>query len=187
MFRRRRGAVEAPPAPAATPQVAPQMAATAGNRYRMVEKIAALGDDFFIQNDRGERVFKVDGKVLRARDTLVFRDAQGNELCKIQERVARLRDSMEIEAPGGGRLAMVHKAMITPLRDRFVVNIGNGPDLEIQGNILAHEYRIGNVATVSKKWFRIRDSYGIEVAPGQDDILILAATVCIDQLTSDVR
>lgn len=152
----------------------------------MVEKLAAIGDDFFIENTRGQRVFKVDGKALRVRDTLFFRDMQGHELCKIQSRVARLRDSMEIEDPGGRRIALVQKAMISPLRDRFVVKIGDGPDLEVQGNILAHEYRIGNVATVSRKWFRIRDSYGVEVAPGQNDVLILAVTVVLDQMTSDI-
>jgi uncharacterized protein YxjI len=171
MLRRRRGEADAPAAPAAGPAAAPS---TAGNRYRMVEKLVSIGDDFFIEND--------DGKALRVRDTLVFRDMQGNEVCKIQERVARVRDSMEIEGPGGQRMAMVHKAMITPLRERFSVKVGDGPDLEIQGNILDHEYRIGNVATVSKKWFRVRDSYGIEIAPGQNDVLILAATVCIDQM-----
>jgi len=72
--------------------------------------------------------------------------------------------------------------MITPLRERFSVTVGDGPDLEIQGNLLDHEYRIGNVATVSKTWFRVRDSYGVEIAPGQNDLLILAATVCIDQM-----
>jgi uncharacterized protein YxjI len=151
----------------------------------MVEKLASIGDDFFIQNDQGQRVFKVDGKALRLRDTLMFRDLQGNEACKIQERAARVKDSMEIEGPNGQRVAMVKKAMITPLRDRFVVKVGDGPDLEVQGNMLAHEYRIGNVATVSKKWFRVRDSYGVEIAPGQNDVLILAVTVCIDQMTSD--
>jgi uncharacterized protein YxjI len=158
-------------------------AAPAVSRYRMVEKIAAVGDDFFIQNDRGQHAFKVDGKAVRLRDTLVFRDMQGNELCKIQQRIARIRDSMEVEGPNGQRVAMVKKAMVTPLRDRYVVKIGNGPDLEVQGNILDHEYRIGNVATVSKKWFRVRDSYGVEVVPGQDDLLILATTVCIDQMS----
>ena len=157
-------------------------AATASNRYRMVEKMVSFGDDFFIENEQDQRVFKVDGKALRMRETLVFRDMQGNELCKIQERVARLRDSMEIEGPGGQRIAMVHKAMITPLRERFSVQVEGGPDLEIQGNLLDHEYRIGNVATVSKKWFRVRDSYGVEIAPGQNDVLILAATVCLDQM-----
>ncbi len=188
MLRRRRGGgVAATPAPIAAPMAAPIAAATSGNRYRMVEKLASIGDDFFIQNDHGQRAFKVDGKALRMRDTLIFRDAQGNELCKIQERVARLRNSMEIEGPDGRRIAMVQKAMITPLRDRFVAKIGDGPDLDVQGNILAHEYQIGNVATVSKRWFRVRDSYGVEVAPGQNDILILAICVCIDQMSSDVR
>src|ERR671913_853323 len=173
--------------PAAAPMATTSVgAATAGNRYRMVEKLVSIGDDFFIENDQGQRVFKVDGKALRMRDTLVFRDMQGNEVCKIQERIARVRDSMEIEGPGGQRMAMVHKAMITPLRERFSVKVGDGPDLEIQGNLLDHEYRIGNVATVSKKWFRVRDSYGVEIAPGQNDLLLLAATVCIDQMSHDV-
>jgi uncharacterized protein YxjI len=152
----------------------------------MVEKLATVGDDFFIQDDRGKRVFKVDGKALRIRDTLLFRDMQGTELCKIQQRIARVRDSMEIQGPSGQQIAMVKKAMITPLRDRFVVKVGDGPDLEVQGNILDHEYRIGNVATVSRKWFRVRDSYGVEVVPEQNVALILAATVCIEQMTSDV-
>jgi uncharacterized protein YxjI len=112
---------------------------------------------------------------------------QGNEVCKIQARIARIRDSMEVEGPDGRRVAMVHKALITPLRDRYTIKVEGGPDLEVQGNILAHEYRIGNVATVSKKWFRVRDSYGVEVAPGQNDVLILAATVCIDQMSHDVH
>jgi uncharacterized protein YxjI len=185
MIRDRRlgGRAVAPPAPVADPALATSGAA---NRYRMVEKLVSIGDDFWIQNDKGQRVFKVDGKSLRVRDTLVFRDPQGNEVCKIQERLGRLRDTMEINGPSGQQMAMVKKAMISPLRDRFVVKIGNGPDLEVQGNIVSHEYRIGNVATVSKKWFRVRDSYGVEVTPGQNDLLILATTVCIEQLTSDV-
>ena len=69
----------------------------------MVEKLASIGDDFFIQNDLGQRVFKVDGKALRLRDTLVFRDLQGNEVCKIQQRIARIRDSMEIQADQASR------------------------------------------------------------------------------------
>jgi uncharacterized protein YxjI len=179
MLRRRRGEADEPAGAAGGAAAA---TATAGNHYQMVQKLVSFGDDFYIENGQGQRVFKVDGKALRMRETLVFRDMQGNEVCKIQERIARVRDSMEIEGPGGQRMAMVHKAMITPLRERFSVKVGDGPDLEIQGNLLDHEYRIGNVATVSKKWFRVRDSYGVEIAPGQNDVLILAATVCIDQM-----
>jgi uncharacterized protein YxjI len=157
----------------------------------MRQKLVAIGNDFFIEDESGRKIFKVDGKAVRVRDTLIFRDTQGNELCKIQERKLRVKDSMEIEGPDGQRVAMVKKAIITPVRDRWTVKIKNGPDLDVQGNILDHEYRIGEgrdkVAEVSKKWFRVRDSYGVEIDEGQDDILVLAATVCIDMMAHEGR
>lgn len=156
------------------------------NRYQMREKMVSIGDDFWIENGRGQKVFKIDGKALRVRNTLNFEDRNGNVLCKIQEKMLRVKDSMEVIGPGGGQVAMVKKALISPVRDRFTVKIKNGPDLEVKGNILDHEYKIGEgrdkVAEVSKKWFRVRDTYGVEVEPGQDDIVILAVTVCIDQM-----
>jgi uncharacterized protein YxjI len=161
------------------------------SRYQMREKLLSIGDDFWIENDRGEKVFKVDGKALRVRQTLILEDRSGNSLAKIQERMLRVKDSMEVEGPGGDQMAMVKKALITPLRDRWTVKIKGGPDLEVKGNILDHEYTIGEgrdkVAEVSKKWFRVRDTYGVESEPGQDDILILAATVCIDQMADQSR
>ena len=150
--------------------------------YKMRQKMLSIGDDFWIENERGEKAFKVDGKALRVRQTLIFEDARGNELFKIQERKLTIKDSMEIEDAGGNRVAMVKKAMITPLRERWSVDIPGGRDLEVQGNLMDHEYRIGNVAEVSKKWFRIADSYGVEVAPGQNDALILAVTVVVDMM-----
>jgi uncharacterized protein YxjI len=156
------------------------------NRYQMREKLVTIGDDFWIENAQGQRAFKVDGKALRVRNTLNFEDPRGNVLCKIQERMMRVKDSMEVEDANGKQVAMVKKAIISPVRDRFTVKIKNGPDLDVQGNILDHEYTIGKgrdkVAEVSRKWFRIRDTYGVEVEPGQDDIVILAVTVCIDQM-----
>ena len=156
------------------------------NRYQMREKMVSIGDDFWIENGRGQKVFKIDGKALRVRNTLNFEDRNGNVLCKIQEKMLRVKDSMEVEGPGGQQVAMVKKALISPVRDRFTIKIKNGPDLEVKGNILDHEYKIGEgrdkVAEVSKKWFRVRDTYGVEVEPGQDDIVILAVTVCIDQM-----
>jgi uncharacterized protein YxjI len=157
------------------------------HRYRMRQKIAAIGDDFWIENGRGEKVYKIDGKALRVRQTLIFEDRNGNELLKIQEHMLRIKDSMEIEDPQGNRVAMVKKALITPVRERWSVDIPGANDLEVQGNILDHEYRIGHVAEVSKKWFRIADSYGIEIEPGQNDILILAVAAVIDMMAHGGR
>ncbi len=157
-----------------------------GTKYRMREKVFAIGDDFWIETDGDERAFKVDGKAMRVRDTFLLEDASGAELFTIQEKKLHVRDTMEIER-GGQKIATVQKALISPLRDRFSVEVEDGDDMEAKGNVVDHEYKIerggDRVAEVSKRWFRIRDTYGIEVAPGQDDALLLAVTVCIDQMS----
>ena len=159
--------------------------------YQMRQKMFAIGDDFWIENDRGEKVYKVDGKALRIRSTLVLEDRSGREVARIQERMLRVKDSMEIEDASGKRVGMVKKALITPIRDRWVVKIKDGPDLEVQGNILDHEYTIGEgrdkVAEVSKKWFRLRDTYGVEIEPGQDEAVILMIVVAIDEMAHSTR
>jgi uncharacterized protein YxjI len=160
-------------------------------RYQMRQRMISIGDDYVIENDRGERAFKLDGKALRIRKTILFEDMGGHELCKIQERMLRVKDSMEIEDPGGHRMALVQKAMIEPLRERWTVKTDDGPDLRVQGNIVDHEYTIERdgqrVAEVSKRWFRARDTYGVETAPGENDILILATTAVIDTMAHPDR
>ena len=165
--------------------------AAAGRRYQMRQRMFAIGDDFYIQDEQGRRAYKVDGKALRVRSTLKFEDAEGRELYKIQERIARVRDSMTIERPDGSAAAKVHNALITPLRDRWAIDVPGGADMSTTGNIVNHEYRIEQngavVATVSRRWFRVRDTYGVEVAPGQDDALLLAITVVIDMMAHQGR
>jgi uncharacterized protein YxjI len=160
-------------------------------RYQMRQRMISIGDDYEIENDRGERVFRLDGKALRIRKTILFEDMDGHELCKIQERMLHVRDSMEIEGPDGNRIAVVKKAMITPLRERWIVTCEDGPDLHVQGNIVDHEYRFerdgAKVAEVSKRWFRVRDTYGVEVAPGENDVLILAAAAVLDTMVHPAR
>ena len=159
-----------------------------GTKYRMRERVFAIGDDFWIEDDAGERAFKVDGKALLIRKTLVLEDRSGAELLRIQEKKLRVRDTMEIERDGR-TVATVKKALITPFRERFSIEVEGGEDLEAKGNVVDHEYKIERdgkkVAEVSKRWFRIRDTYGIEVAAGEEDALLLAVTVCIDQMTHD--
>ena len=157
-----------------------------GQRYQMRQKLLSVGDDYWIEDESGTRVFKVDGKALRLRDTFILRDAGDQEVAKIQERELRVRDTMEIERDAGS--ATVRKALVG-LRDRFKIDVDGGPDMTAHGNLVDHEYEIerdgDTVATVSKRWFRFRDTYGVEIKPGEDDVLILAITVCIDAMTGD--
>jgi uncharacterized protein YxjI len=157
-------------------------------RYKLQQKIFSIGDDYWIENDRGERVFKVDGKALRVRETMIIEDRNRTEMCKVQQKKLRVHDTMEIER-GRHTLATVKKALIAPLRQRYSVDVRDGDDLEVHGNILDHEYRIERdgktVAEVSKRWFRVRETFGIEIAPGQDDALILAVAACLDRMSRD--
>ena len=158
-----------------------------GTRYQMREKMFAIGDDFWVETEGGQRAFKVDGKALRLRSTFILESPSGEELFKIQEKKLHIRDTMEIERDGD-TVATIKKALITPLRDRFAIELSDGGELSAKGNIVDHEYQIERdgekVAEISKRWFRVRETYGIEIAPGENDALILAAAVCIDNMAA---
>jgi uncharacterized protein YxjI len=157
-----------------------------GTRYRMKEKLFAIGDDLWIDTEDGEHAFKVNGKAMRIRDTFLLEAPSGEALFKVQERKLRVRDTMVVERDGE-TVATVKKALVTPLRTRFSVDVEGGPELKAKGNIVDHEYEIERdghkIAEVSKRWFRFRDTYGIEIASGENDALILAITACIDEMT----
>jgi uncharacterized protein YxjI len=154
-------------------------------RFVMREKMLAIGDDYWIEDDEGRRAYKVDGKAFRLRETFVLEDASGEEVARIQERKLSIRDKIAIER-GGDTAATVHKALIG-FRDRFAIDVSGGADMKAHGHILDHEYKIerdgDTVARISKKWFRVRESYGVDIEPGEDVPLILAITVAIDSLT----
>jgi uncharacterized protein YxjI len=157
--------------------------------YLMHQKLVAIGDDYWIENEEGKREFYVDGKAFRLRNTLILKDAQGKDLYKIQERLLKIRDTMDIKRADDRLAATIKKALINILRDTWKVEIPEGPEMEIKGDILDHEYRIDvegkKIAEISKKWFQIRDTYGVEIEPGYDNALILAITAALDQMAHE--
>jgi len=166
------------------------MGADAWTRYQLRRQLFSIGEDFWIENDRGEPTYKVDGKVLRIRETFVLEDRSGAELATIEAKLIALQPTMNIER-GGQVYATVRRALFTLFRQHFSIEVHGGPVLQAQGDILNHEYEIDSngqvVATISKRWFTIRETYGIAIAPGQDEVLLLAAAVCIDELSERNR
>lgn len=162
-----------------------------GTYYQMRQRLLSIGDDYWVEDDQGRRVFKVDGKALRLRKALVLEDAQGRTLYKIHEKMLRLRDTMEIEDDDGRRVATVTKAKFTPLRERWTVDVSGGPDLDVTGNVVDHEYRIDSggspAAEVSKRWFHLADTYGVQVAHGQNPALMIAITAVLDATAHEAR
>ncbi len=152
-------------------------------RYLIREKFFHLGEDSTILNEAGQAVLEVDGKVLSLHNRLIIRDRSGNEVASVQRRLLALRATYEIKR-AGQEAATVRKNLISPFVDRFTVDIPGPDDLHITGSLFEHEYTFTRanqvVATVSKRWFALSDTYGVEIAPGQDDVLILASVLALD-------
>jgi uncharacterized protein YxjI len=154
-------------------------------RYVMKQRLFAWGDDFHILDADGRQVFFVDGKAFSFGDQLSFQDLAGNELASIRQKVFSFGHTYEIYRDDA-LVAVVKKELFTFFSCRFVVDVPGPDDLEANGDFMDHEYAFTRggtrVATISKQWFAWSDTYGVDIADGEDDLLILASTVVIDMV-----
>jgi uncharacterized protein YxjI len=166
------------------------MATTGWTTYQLRRQLLAIGEDFWIQNAQGENVYKLDGKVLTLTQTFALEDAAGTELARMKAEMLTLRRTMDIER-GGQVVATVRKAFINILGQSFTVDIAGDGELHAQGDVLNHEFEIKSgeavVATISKQWFASEFMYGIAIAPGQDDVLMLCTAIAVDEMSESDR
>lgn len=152
-------------------------------RYVIRERFFRLGEDSDITDEAGRPVYIVDGKVLTLRDTVIVRDLDGTELAKVERKLIALRPTYHITNRGED-LADVRKKIFSPFIDRFTIDVPGPDDLEVTGSLFEHEYRIARggrvVATVSKHWLSLTETYGVDIAEGEDDVLILASVLALD-------
>jgi uncharacterized protein YxjI len=166
------------------------MAVAGWTTFQLRRQLLALGEDFWIQNAQGENVYRLDGKVLALTQTFVLEDVGGNELARMQAEMFTLRRTMDVER-GGQVVATVRKAFINVLGQSFSVDIAGAGELQASGDILNHEFQItagdAVVATISKQWFAADFMYGIAIAPGQDEVLMLCVAIAIDEMSENDR
>ncbi|MBI1764059.1 MAG: LURP-one-related family protein [Acidobacteria bacterium] len=162
-------------------------------RYLMKQKLFSFGADFYIKDEKGNNAFYVDGKAVSLGDRFSLQDCTGKELASIKQKLLALTPSYEIQRDGE-LYAVVKKDFFNFFICGYTVDVP-GPnaedDLRAEGSLFEHEYEFKRservVATVTKRWFSWTDSYGVEIAPGEDDVLILASTVVIDAACHDER
>ena len=152
-------------------------------RYVMQQKWLAFGDDFSIKTEDGREAFFVDGRAFSFGNKLTMTDQSGAEVAYIEQKLFSWGPTYEIYR--GGRLfAVVKKERFTFFHCTFNVDVPGPDDYRAEGNFLDREYTFsrsrGAVAEVSKRWFSWTDTYGIEIAEGEDAVTILAACVVID-------
>jgi len=158
-------------------------------RYLVQERIFSFTTDFWIEDQDGNRVFFVDGRALSLRETFELTDAYGNLRTLIRKKLFAMRDTMDIE-DGSGVIATVRPAFFSPFKHRYEIDLADGERLEAVGNFADKDWELTDsggrlVGRISRQWFRIRDTYGVEVAPGADDALVISIAVCIDRIHED--
>ncbi len=152
-------------------------------RYVMKQKVFSLGDKFAIQDENGADAFFVDGRVFSIGHQLSFEDLEGNQLAFIEQRVLSWGPTYQI-FKGENHVATVKKELFTFFQCRFHIHVDSKGDLDATGDLSDHEYvftRDGQaVAQISKQWFTLGDTYGVDIGASEDPVLILACTVVID-------
>jgi len=151
--------------------------------YVIREKFFSIGDDFDVLDEHGTKLLHVDGKVLSARNKVVIEDLSGTEVASVHRHLVSLRPTYEIRI-GGEKAAEVKKKLFTPFREKFTIDVPGPDDLEMKGDLLDHEYVIErggrDVASVSKRWLTIRDTYAVQIEAGEEPLLIIGAVLALD-------
>jgi uncharacterized protein YxjI len=157
-------------------------------RYLVRERLFHIKDDFWVTDADGNQAFFVNAKVLSLRHTLELQDASGRMLAAIKHKLLTFTDAMEIEHDGQV-VATVHKSVFSPLHHRAAIDLADGGRLEAVGNIIGKDFEIRDghrvLARVSRAWFRVRDTYGVDVADGENDALMICVAVCLDRIHAD--
>lgn len=150
----------------------------------MKQKLLSFGDDFYIKDENERDAYFVDGRAFSIGDKLAFKDMNGRELAFIRQKLLAWGPTYEI-VRGGAIAAVVKKHLFALFHHKFSVDVPGPDDLEASGDFLDHEYTFTRgdrvVATVSKKWFSWTDTYGIDIADDEDQVLVLASAVVVDQ------
>ena len=147
------------------------------------ERLFRLGEDSDITDQAGQPVLHVDGKMLSLHHRLILQDPAGRKVGQVNRKLAALRPTYEITIDGQD-VAEVRKHLFTPFGERFTIDVRGADGMEIDGDLLSHEFTIQRdgqaVATISKRWLTMTASYAVKIAPGEDDLLLLASVLALD-------
>ncbi|MGF6885281.1 uncharacterized protein YxjI [Nocardia sp. GAS34] len=158
-------------------------------RYVMRQRVLSLGQDYWVTDESGNRAFLIDGRVLALRRTFELKGPGGEVYAVARKKALALRDTMTVRI-GGSHAATVRKKLFSPVRHSFAITLASGEHWTARGDLIEKNYTLegpgGVVAQTSRKWFRIRDTYGVEVYH-PDVPLALATVVCIDELVAAER
>ncbi|MFD3805153.1 LURP-one-related/scramblase family protein [Streptomyces sp. NPDC058611] len=160
-------------------------------KYLVRDKLLALGDDYWIEDEDGRHAFLVDGKALRVKDKLELKDPDGQILITLREKLFSFRDAMTLERDEE-RLAVIRRKRFSLLRNHFRVTLVEGTELDVSGRILDREFKVEYdgelLALISRQWYRVRETYAVNVIrEDADAALLIAVAVCVIRMAEKER
>ncbi|MEN9937661.1 MAG: hypothetical protein RLZZ387_4240 [Chloroflexota bacterium] len=153
-------------------------------RYVLRDGLFGPGDPYEIPNEHGWRAL-VAAPGQPWRESLMIRDRAGIERATLTLR--RYPSGAAYELMRRGRpLALVTREAGLLSSTVVLCLEEEGGEARVCGDLAASEYRIAMgdavLAEVSRRWHTREGLYGVEVADGQRDALLLAACVAVDAL-----
>lgn len=152
-------------------------------RYIIRERFFRMGEDNDILDENQQPIYQVDGKVLTLHDLMIVNDMSGTEVARVQRKLLSLMSHYEVQFPGEAELTTVHQRFSGPFHPKWTISQPGHPDLTMTGNFFGHDFEIengGTVATISKAWISLTDAYGVDIAEGQNDLLILCSVLALE-------
>ncbi|MET7679277.1 LURP-one-related family protein [Streptomyces sp. NPDC005423] len=160
-------------------------------RFLVRDRLLGIGEDYWIEDQHGDKAFLVDGKAMRLRDTFELKDRQGHVLISIHKKMLALRDTMVLERDGE-TLATIRHKRLSLLRNHYRVALADGTELDVSGKILDREFAIEYddelLAQISRRWLHVRETYGVDIVRDDaDPTLLIAVAVCVIHLAEKER
>ena len=152
--------------------------------YKVNQKFFSLsGGSFTITDLNGVEHFQVKKQILSFGNKLRIYDMNDNELCYIEQKVFSFLPQYNIFI-NGQKIAGIKK-QLNLLKNNFTIESSYGTYL-VDGSFFAYEFSISKdgfqKARISKQFFSLRDSYGVEVSDDENHLVMLAFTIVLDMI-----
>jgi len=158
--------------------------------YQVRESRLPIGDDYVVEHDPGGRLFVVDGRFLRIRESLTIKDTSGAEVFHVQGTLLGVRNLLTLSRDGVV-VATVRKQTPESDLEQYVVELPRSERVEVIGSPADRAYSLSYsgylVATISHATIPLGSGYRVQIAPEQDDGVVLAVTICLDVMSRRPR
>lgn len=150
-------------------------------RYFLKQRLVRIWKPTDITDETGAVAFRTE---FEQSNTYGIYDTDGNGVAQVYRKPLQVLNNTTFVISRPDRDDVTIRKHFAPLHPRFDITTADGTSLTLTGNLSSHEFTLmrdgATVATISRSWSAIRDTYGIEVAEGEDTPFVLACVLAVE-------